>query len=165
MQRPVIIGRVGRAYGVRGWLHIHSFTDPIENICQYPCWQLILGQQQKMYHVIDCKPHGNSLVAKLKNINDRDQASLLTNANIAVERDELPTLKDDEYYWTDLIGLEVITLEGTKLGTVAEIFATGSNDVFVVKGDKERLLPYIDEVIKSIDLKQNCITVCWNTDD
>jgi 16S rRNA processing protein RimM len=105
------------------------------------------------------KPHGGGYVIKIKNSNDRDQALLLKGKTLAVERSELPVLKKDEYYWSDLIGLAVINMKGESLGIVDHLFETGSNDVIAT--DKNILIPYLRSVVKAVDLEKKTIQVEW----
>ena len=110
------------------------------------------------------KPHGKFLVVKFDGIDDREEAGLLTHAEVMVSRDELPA-SDDGYYWADLIGLKVVTTDSTELGWVESLMETGANDVLVVNGDRERLIPWIEnEVIVAVDLAGKCLTVDWDPD-
>ena len=110
------------------------------------------------------KPHGKFMVVQFEGIADRDAAALLTHSEVQVQRDQLPE-STDGHYWADLIGLEVNTIDGVKLGTVDSLMETGANDVLVVKGDSERLVPWIeDEVIVTVDLENRIITVNWDPD-
>ena len=160
---PVEIGRIGAPYGVRGWVRVHSDTQPADNILDYGHWLLetAKGWQQQVLEKV--KPHGNSFVAKFQGVDDRDQAALITNSKIAVHRDALPELEQGEHYWTDLLGLEVITDEGIRLGVITDFFETGANDVLVVKGEKEHLVPYVpDEYVLAVDREQKTMTVRWD---
>lgn len=161
----VIIGRIGSAFGVRGWVKIISFTDPPENILNYSKWQTSKDPSPREWQILlleSGKATANGVVAKLKNYDDRDQAKTLTHTLIAVDRSELPKLAAEEYYWHDLIGLKVMTVDGIELGHVKELLATGSNDVLIVQAaKKEHLIPYISSVIKSVDLNNQQIVVDW----
>lgn len=189
-QRFLVVGRVGSAYGVRGWLNVTSYTDPPENLLSYnPLFLKITQQQQSIIsaeqtavknqgmkkaritetvgewqamEVTEGRPHGNSLVLKFALCNDRDCARILTGTEIAIIQTQLPPLSTGEYYWVDLIGLTVITTENQVLGTLEQFIATGANDVFVVSGEKRRLLPYLPSVVKSIDLEQKIMQVDWD---
>lgn len=111
--------------------------------------------------------HNKDIIVKLKGVEDRDAAALLTNFEIAVDSTQLPDLDNDEYYWKDLMGCHVVTSEGYDLGTVIDMMETGSNDVLVIKanlkdafGIKERLVPFLDgQVIKKVDLSTKIIEV------
>jgi 16S rRNA processing protein RimM len=106
---------------------------------------------------------GKGMVAKLPGCDDRDAAAKLVGATIRVPRSALPKAKRGEYYWTDLEGLDVVTVEGVDLGKVSHLFATGANDVLVVHGERERLIPFVTgQFVKEVDLKSGRITVDWD---
>ncbi|WP_455200254.1 ribosome maturation factor RimM [Kaarinaea lacus] len=164
----VVVGKVSSAYGIKGWLKINSFTDPITNILQYDPLYLQSRDSRQSWEAIrvsNGRAHGKQVVIQFEGVNDRNQAELLRGLEIAVTRDQLPEPEDDEYYWVDLEGLSVINLDGITLGVVDSVMETGANDVLVVKGDKERLIPYVmDEFIHAIDLDAGTITVDWDPD-
>jgi 16S rRNA processing protein RimM len=164
--RLVTLGRIVGAFGVQGWVKVHSDTDPPENIVRYSNWYLIGPGQTNSRRVDQGKRHGKSVVAKLAGCNDRDAAEQLRGLEIAVRRGQFSDhLAEGEYYWTDLEGMSVITIDGQELGTVAQLFETGSNDVMVVRGDRERLIPYIwDQVVVEVDLAERRIRVNWDPD-
>lgn len=162
----VIVGRLGRPHGIKGWQRVVSFTDPIENLFNYPSW--LLGQDQEFTQSIDYEQwlfQGANLLVKLPGCDTPEQAQTYNNLNIAVPRDSLPKLAEHDYYWTDLEGLRVIcNSDQTELGRIDQLFATGSNDVMVVKGDKERLIPFIKSVIVEVNLAQGYVLVDWDKD-
>lgn len=161
----IIMGKIAGAYGVKGWVKVLSFTDPPEKILRYRPWQLIKNGQPQIIKVKSGKPHGKTLVAWLDGIDDRNQAELLNGYEIAVEREQLPKLDNNEYYWSDLIGLKVINLQGIEFGTVTALVETGANDVLVVQGERERLVPWIiEQVIISVSLEDKLLTVDWDAD-
>lgn len=159
-----VLGSVSGLYGVRGWVKVFSHTSPKENIFNYPCWYLFRDGQWREYRLLQGRPHGKGLVASLEGVVDRDQAAELIGAEIAVPRGQLPEAAPDEYYWADLEGKDVVTLNGDSLGRVDYLFETGANDVMVVKGEREHLLPFVSQVIRSVDLEQGVITVDWDAD-
>ncbi len=166
------VGRITTVFGVKGWLKIHSETQPMENIFSYNPWWLKTRHGVKAVEVEEFRPHGKGLVALLKGIDDRDMAQELCQVTIAVERAQLPELDAGEYYWHQLEGLVVISeFEGqiTRLGLVERILETGANDVLVVKGDadsvdlNERLVPYIPgQFVKTVDLEAGEMRVDWD---
>ena len=161
----VISGRITGLYGVKGWVKIFSDTEPRENIIQYTPWYVRTSDGWKEMKVAEGRRHGKGVVARLESYNDRDAASTLIGAEIALRRDQLPALEQGEYYWTDLIGLKVVTGDGTELGVIDRLFETGANDVVVVKGDRERLIPYLPgQVITRVDLKAGEMEVDWDPD-
>lgn len=159
-----VLGRVSGLFGVRGWVKVFSHTAPKENILNYPCWFLLREGAWKAYKLKQGKTQGKGIVALLEGVDDRDQAAELTGADIAVRRDQLPEISPDEYYWSDLEGRRVVTETGIALGRVDHLFETGANDVMVVKGERDHLLPFIGQVIKEVDLDGDLITVDWDPD-
>jgi 16S rRNA processing protein RimM len=161
----VTMGRISGLFGVRGWVKVFSYTDPRENILQYRPWYVRATDQWRPMEVAEGQRHGKGVIARLEGINDRDAAGALVDAEIAVRRDQLATLEQDEYYWSELEGLRVVTTGGAELGTVHHLLETGANDVLVVHGGRERLIPYLwGDVIKEVDLKQGLIRVDWDPD-
>ena len=161
--RRLLVGRISGVFGVKGWVKVYSYTDPRDNIVNYPCWYLKRGGQWQPVELEAGRKHGKAVVAKLEGVDDREAALALRDVDIAIDRAQLEKLGPEEYYWADLIGLRVVTLEGVELGRVERLMETGANDVLVVEGDRERLIPYIrDQVIASIDLEAGEIRVDWD---
>jgi 16S rRNA processing protein RimM len=162
----VTVGRVLGAWGIKGWVKVHSYTEPRENIVSFPTWTLQRGADQQVERVESGRVHGkNQVVAKLESVTDRDAAEELAGADILVARQSLEPCKDGEYYWTDLEGLRVVTSRGEDLGSVDHLLGTGSNDVMVVRGDRERLIPFIaEQVVREVDLGKGLIVVDWDAD-
>ncbi|MDH5446637.1 MAG: ribosome maturation factor RimM [Gammaproteobacteria bacterium] len=164
----VVLGRVTGLFGVKGWVKVYSETQPPANILDYSPWYLNLAGHWQPLELKQGQIHSKGMIARLGECTDRDQASALVGADIAVFRDQLPELKPDEFYWADLVGLKVINPTGETLGKVDHLLETGANDVLVVKDDsgKEMLVPYIkDEVIKQVDLEEGVIQIEWDLDD
>jgi len=168
--KEVVVGKVASVYGVKGWLKILSYTDPIAGILDFKNWTLKNNGQRLNVKVDSGKTHGKGLVVKFDGYDDRTSAASLTGFLVMVEESSFPNLEDGEYYWKDLVGLQVKTQSGDRLGTVSSLMETGSNDVLVVKGrkgdldDKERLIPYRPEVILNIDLDEKVIEVDWDSE-
>lgn len=161
----VALGRVSGVHGVKGWIKIHSYTDPRANITEYPVWTLQRDERDWTIEVEDGRSHGGNVFAKLRGVDDRDQALEWVGAQISIERSRLPACEAGEFYWTDLEGLEVRTDAGEVLGKVDHLLATGSNDVLVVVGEKERLIPFVmGEFVRSVDLDAGLIVVGWSGD-
>lgn len=166
LSNKIIIGRIGDAYGIKGWSHVFSFTQPPENIFLYTHWQIRAYQKKetswRSVEVELHKTHGNAFVAKLKGCDDREQALLLKNHTIAINREQLSSLKDGEYYWSDLIGLQVINTKSESLGTIDHLFEAGSHDIIAVThGKKTHYIPYSKDVVKSVDLSAQIMMVEW----
>ena len=157
------MGRVSGVYGVRGWLRVRSDCEPGEQLMAYSPWHLKTATGWCCHVLESGKVHGSGLVAKLAGVDDREQAQELVGADIAVDRGPLPALADDEDYWNDLIGLGVLTRDGEELGRVTGLMQTGSNDVLVVSGDRERLIPFIrEQVVLKVDAQARRIEVDWD---
>ena len=161
----ITLGSVGAPYGVRGWVKIISHTEPLDNILSYTPWYL-RGRNEAWREAPreGARPHGKGLVAKFSGCDDRDAAIRLRGQEIGIRRDQLPPAEDGEYYWVDLMGLRVETLEGIDLGVVDHLLATGANDVLVVKAEgRERLIPWVMEhVIREVDMDKDLIRVDWD---
>ena len=159
----LLVGKVGAAYGIKGWLHIHSFTDPIDNLFTYSPWFIQSGNTWREVLFDDAKVHNQGTVAHIKGCNDRTTAQRFTGAHIAVARDNLPEQDGHQFYFRDLEGLKVRNQQGIEFGTVDHLFETGANDVMVVKGDKRRLIPFLSgQTIIDVDIPNACITVDWD---
>lgn len=164
-QQRVILGKVGGLYGVRGWVKLWSFTDPVENLLDYREVELGREGAWRVARLAEGRRQGQALVARFEGCADRDDAALLVGAELAVMRDRLPAPAAGEYYWADLVGLKVVTTEGVELGRVDHMMATGANDVMVVKGERERLLPFLPgRFVHEVDLAGGRIVVDWDPD-
>ncbi|MCK6370445.1 MAG: ribosome maturation factor RimM [Gammaproteobacteria bacterium] len=161
-ERTVVVGRVTGVFGVKGWVRVHSFTDPRDGILGYHPW-LIGDERQSAHRVVDGAVHGNGIIARLDGIADRDAARALVGSTISVWRRQLGATRPDEFFWADLIGLTVVNEEGAILGTVKDLLATGANDVLVIEGERRRLVPFIPgQVVRRVDLEGRQIRVDWN---
>jgi 16S rRNA processing protein RimM len=156
---------VSGLFGVRGWVKVFSDTRPRENILNYNPWLVKTREGWREMALAEGRVHGPGVIARLEGYTDRDQAQALVGAEIAVYRQQLPPAKKGEHYWVDLEGLRVVNLEGVELGTVSHLFETGANDVLVVVGDRERLLPYTRQVIRDVDLEARVLRVDWDPED
>jgi len=164
----VELGHISGAYGVKGWVRVYSLTRPRDDILQYPLWQLETrpgSGVRKPVELLQGRPQGKGIVARISGCNDREQAAVLRGTSIAVSSDQLAVLDNGEYYWRDLIGLSVHNQQGVELGRVDTLMETGNNDVLVVNGERERLIPYLpgDSVV-SIDLAAGRMVVDWDAD-
>ena len=158
------MGRIMAPYGVQGWVKLRTFTQEPDGLAEFPVWWLSRGDDWQAYPVAETRMHGGGLVARLEGVEDRDAAFRLCGLEIAVPRDELPTPAQDEYYWADLIGLEVRNLQGEVLGRIQALLETGANDVLVVRGECERLLPYVPTVVLKVDVAGGQMIVDWGVD-
>lgn len=170
--KPVILGTLGAVYGIKGWLKVNSFTDQAEGIFGYQPW--LVGQEGNWHpmEVAQWRWHNKGLIAKFAKIDDRDAAQQLVGRNIAISAEALPELPDDEFYWRDLVGLQVVNTQNYDMGTVSQMLPTVSNDVLVVQansndafGKRERLIPFIQsQYVVEVDMAAKRITVDWPAD-
>ena len=164
--KTVLLGRFHGAFGVRGELKLESFTDPPERILRYQPWTL-RDPQGRERACADARGRATAkgVIAKLPGIEDRDAAEALRGTDVFVPRSTLPPPGPGEYYWVDLEGLRVVNLEGVDFGTVSHLFATGANDVLVARGDRERMIPFVEpDYIRSVDFDAGVVTVDWDAD-
>jgi 16S rRNA processing protein RimM len=163
--QPVVLGRITGLFGVKGWVKVYSYTDPREAVLNYRRWLLSEGDGWRAATVAEGQRHGKTIIARIDGCVDRDQAAELIGTEIAVPREELPETQKGQFYWSDLEGLRVVRRDGTELGRVAYLLETGANDVMVVQGDKERLIPFATgEVVLDVDLADGRIDVDWEWD-
>jgi 16S rRNA processing protein RimM len=160
----VVMGRVTAPFGVKGWVKVQPLTARVESLCDYPVWWLGDAGEWRETAVGEVKVNGAVLVAQFAGVNDRDAAAQLRGCEVAVPRGELPPPREDEYYWTDLIGLRVVNKERYEFGHIARMLATGANDVLVVAETRETLIPFIADVIRKIDFAAGEVEVDWGVD-
>ncbi len=162
-RKLVTLGRVSGLLGVKGWLKIFSYTDPRDSIVDFETWVLRIGNDEQTVELEDSRKHARTVAVKLKAIDDRDQAQTLVGADIAVERDALAPCQPGEFYWADLQGSAVVTVQGEPLGRLDYLFETGGHDVMVVIGDRQRLIPFVQgKVVREVRLEQRLIVVDWD---
>lgn len=161
----VVMGRVVGAYGVKGWIKVQSYTESIENLCDYESWWIGRTGEWMEREVLDVAVHGTTVVAQLAGLDDREAAALLKGSEVAVPRGALPPVEEDEHYWADLVGLDVVNTQGVVLGKLAGHYSNGAHDVMRVEHeDAERLIPYVDAVVQEVDLAGRRIVVDWGVD-
>jgi 16S rRNA processing protein RimM len=178
----VVLGRITGVYGLKGWVKVFSFTDPMESIVDYSPWYIrpeagnTKSRQSSPWTRVKLKAgkrHAKTVIAKLEHCNDCDEAQAYIGFEIAIEQSQLDAQRDDnEFYWRDLIGLQVVNQQNIELGVVTKLMETGANDVLVVTseeeagtGSKERLIPWtLQQAIIAVDLEQGVIEVDWDPD-
>ncbi|SME97022.1 ribosome maturation factor RimM [Pseudogulbenkiania subflava] len=162
----VLMGYVRGAFGVRGWVKIHADTEFADSLFQYPVWWLGRDGQWSSYRFEEGAVQPKALMAKLAGVDTREAAEAMRGMQIAISRSEFPDTDDDEYYWSDLIGLDVVNKDGQRFGQVAELMETGANEVLVVReGKSEWLIPFVGQFVLDVSLADKRITVDWNLDD
>ena len=167
---PLVVGRVGGVHGIKGWLKINSYTRPSDNILTYKPWLLAKNNIWQEINIEESQVHTQKLLVKILGVDNPEVAAEYVNCEVAIKPEQLPKLNQDQYYWRDLIGLDVFNRENILLGVVSEIIETGANDVFVVNGNGESetriLIPYVMDIyIKRIDLITQTIHIDWVVDN
>ena len=153
---------MGAPWGVKGWVHVDSYTDPPDGILEYRQWTLRLGSGERVTRgLIEGHPHSDRVVARLEGIEDRDRAAALTGAVIEVARAELPPTGEREYYQADLLGLPVRNLDGAELGKVGYFVDTPTGPMMVVQGAADYWIPAVPKHLSKVDLAAGLILVDW----
>lgn len=170
--RPrIVIGRIGRTHGVKGWVKLQSWTSPAENILEFAHLLVETENGLRRLRIDHSRWQGSNLLVHFEDYDEPEIARALTGCEVAVEASELPELETGEYYWHQLQGLQVINLAGENFGRVSHLFETGANDVLVVEpeagsiDDRRRLIPFVRErVVRNVDLEAGTIEVDWGAD-
>jgi 16S rRNA processing protein RimM len=162
----VIMGRIVAPYGVFGWLKVLPDTEQIDGLLDYKTWWIGKDNDWRELKVEEAKIHNDVIVVKLQGISERDGAFACKAKQVAVPRAALPKPGKNEYYWSDLIGLQVKNLQAVDFGKISDVFATGANDVIVAKSEQgqERLIPFIDAAIIEVDMVAKTMLVDWDAD-
>lgn len=166
----IVLGRIVAPYGLQGWVKIRAFGDDPQAWCEMPHWWLAAEAGDdptawQRYKVEDAQPRTKDLIAKLEGIADRTAAEAIDGRYVGAPREALPQTDIDEFYWADLIGLEVVSTNGERLGRVSGMLSTAAHAVLRVQdGDRERLLPFVAQVVKLVDTARGLIRVEWSAD-
>ena len=178
-EERILLGHITGVSGLKGWVKVHSDTSPRENITAYAVWWLERSGNWRKVRVLDGRPQGKTIVAQIEGFDSPEQSVDLVGAKIAVDRDALPALSAGEYYWADLTGMQVRTVDDVIIGPVSRLFETGANDVVVITDEREVaatenvegassrevLVPWlVPDVIKDVDMESRVITVDWDPD-
>lgn len=158
----IAVGRISGTHGIKGQLKLYSYSGNLESLRAARIVMLRNpdGTTLQEIGIKGVKPHSGGFILSLKDVDTIDQVLPLVGSELCLRRSQLPEPADDEYYWCDLIGLRVVTTDGAELGTLDDIFETGSNDIYVVRKDgQEHLIPAIASVISSVDLPGGTMTI------
>jgi 16S rRNA processing protein RimM len=164
--RLIVMGRIVAPYGLKGWVRIEPYSAVPDSLSTYPSWWVGGdGDWHEVRVAQSILQHGASLVARFEGCTERDAALALKGREIAVERAALPANANNEFYWVDLVGLNAVNLKGEELGVVAGLFDNGAHPVMrVVDGEIERLLPFVEQVVRQVDMARRRIRVEWELD-
>ena len=164
----VVLGRVLGPFGVRGWIRVKPLGRDAGSLLQQPVWGLRRGKAQSELRIEEVKEHGGSVLAKVAGVDDREQADALRGADVTVPRDVLPAAAPGEFYWTDLVGLVVKNEQGILLGKVAGLIEAPAHDVLRVavedETDREQLIPFVEPIVRAVDVEGGSIIVDWQKD-
>ncbi|MDY6945827.1 MAG: ribosome maturation factor RimM [Pseudomonadota bacterium] len=163
-ERWVVLGKIGSAFGVQGWVRITSYTDPVDNILEYDRWYLRRAGQWVEVEVEDGRMTAKGVQVKLAGIESPEDARLQVGVEIAVPRAELPPTAPGEFYWSDLEGLEALTPSGELLGHVDHFRSTPGGDLVVIRGAREHWIPFVKDRIVKVDLAAGRIVFDWGVD-
>ena len=164
--RRILMGRIHGAFGVRGELKLESLSDPPDAIFRYRPWTLRTAQGvERELDGARGRSTVKGIVMQMPGVDDRDAAEALRGSEIFVPRSALPPPKPGQYYWVDLEGLRVVNTAGVDFGTVSHLFSTGANDVLVARGERERMIPFLEpDYIVSVDFDAGLVTVDWDAE-
>lgn len=165
-EKLLVMGRVSAPFGVKGWVKVQPFTSKVDSLTSYKKWWLGIDGDWQEHAVESAQAQGRMIVAKLEACDDRNLAVMYRGKQVAVPRETLPQTTANEFYWADLVGLRVINDDSQDFGEVIRILETGANDVLVVQeeGGQERLIPFIADAIRKVDLAAGVIWVDWGLD-
>jgi len=158
------MGRVVGAFGVNGWVKVKVFTESAASLGTFPKWLVQSPDGWREMDLEGFEVHSKGPVAKLGGCDDRDAADRLRGAEVAVTREALGEAEEGTLYWVDLVGLDVVDESGKRLGQVEGLFETGETSVLVVKGARQRLIPFVQQYVKAVDREARRITVDWKAD-
>lgn len=160
----IVMGRVGAPFGLKGWVRIQPYSEQVDGLFRYPEWWLANTDGWDSCKVVEKAVHGDVLLVRFAGCEDRDQAARIKGREVAILREHLPAPEDGEYYWADLVGLLVENSHGQSLGRVERLFESGSSPILVIVGERERLVPYIEDVVKDVNLDAGKLLVEWELD-
>lgn len=163
-RRWIVLGELGSPVGIKGWLRVRAYTRTPEGIGAYASWWLGPAGSRREVRVEGVAERGKGVIAKLAGCDDPDAALQLRGLEIAVPRELLETPAAGEFYWVDLLGLRVENQHGVDLGRVSGLIETGANEVLQVQAERERLIPFVEPVVREVDLAAGVIRVDWEAD-
>lgn len=160
----VVMGRIVAAHGIQGWVKLRTFTEDPEGLDAYAEWLVKARDGWRFMTLEEFAVRPNGTMAKLAGCESRDAALALKGADVAIPREALGEAEAGTLYRVDLLGLEVVDAKGAPLGKVDSFFDTGDSSVMVVKGRRERMIPFVDAYVLAVDRDAGRITVDWGDD-
>ena len=170
--RPrIVMGRIGRTHGVQGWVKLKSWTSPADNILEFAGLLVETENGREQLRIAGSRWQGSALLVRFQGYDDPEQAKRLTGLDVVVEASELSALEAGDFYWHQLQGLQVVSVEGENFGRVSHLLETGANDVLVVEPEhgsidrRRRLIPYVwGQVVRQVNLEAGTVQVDWGAD-
>ena len=162
--RVVVLGTIAGTFGVKGWVKIKSYTEPVENILDYEAWQLGRAGQWAPVTVEDARVTDKGVLAKLEGLQTPEEARLKVGLEIGVWRSQMPPPEPGEYYLSDLEGIEAFSPDGERLGRVDHFRSTPGGTVVVVKGEQEHWIPFVKDRIVKVELDAKRVVLDWSAD-
>lgn len=163
---PIVVGRIVGVHGLQGGLKLLSYTRPRSNLLRYREWWVRPAGVWRRVRLLEGSIQGKSLVARLDAVGSREAAEQMVGLDILMPRADLPRAKANEYYWAELIGMQVLNADGMVLGQVQNLVEAGDHDVLVIAGEREYLVPFVRDVyVLKVDRKTRQIRVDWHVDD
>jgi len=161
------MGRIAGAFGIQGWVKVRTFTESASSLGNYPEWIVRTRDGWRTVPLEGFEVHSKGPVAKLAGSVDRDGADALRGAEVAVTREALGEAGEGSLYWVDLVGLDVVNLQGERLGRVEQLFEAGDTSVLVLKDEyaKDVMIPFVPDYVKAVDREARRITVDWKAED
>ena len=168
--QDVLVGEIMGPHGLKGWVRVFSYTRPVNQILDYSPWQLVSPSETEEFIISCSRVTGKKILVLFEECRSRNMADELKARQIFVDKSQLPSLESGDFYWNDLIGMQVKSTDGVFFGNVGSLMETGANDVLVVSpatgscDGRERLIPYVEgEIILKVDQNSNQITVNWHS--
>jgi 16S rRNA processing protein RimM len=159
------MGRIVGSFGVQGWMKVKAFTESADGLGDYESWIVRTQEGWREMELEGFEVHSKGPVAKLAGCNDPEAADAMRGCDVAVTREELGDAGEGSMFWVDLVGLDVVDSSGRSLGKVEGLFETGDTSVLVVQGERETMIPFVPDYVKSVDRDAKRITVDWKADD
>ncbi len=161
----VPMGYIKAIVGIHGWVKVHTDTEHVDSLLDYGVWHLGKDQAWQDIEVETGKVANGVLQVKFANIDTPEAAMLLRGSTITIDREDFDTPAENEFYWTDLIGMSVVNREGQNLGKVTSLLETGAHDVLDIRGEwGQKLIPFVSHYVDAVDHDSNTVTVDWGTD-
>ena len=163
-EKKLLVGKINGFFGLQGWVKVFSYTKPRVNILNYSPWSIDVDGELQKIEIKNGREQSKTIVAHISGIDTREDSQKLIGKDIYIDKEQLPELNEDQYYWHELIGFTVLNQNKESLGLVDYFVETGANNVLVVKGKKEHWIPYIEPYLVSVDSKKKEIFVDWDKD-